>query len=152
MDDIGEICVQRYFSATPATTSLTTTTPADRTVPLLSEGTEIFTTSFTPLFDTSRLVIEAHVSGALVPADGYVGAAIYAGSTCLGAEACFGATSGSRVQSIHLLAEHEPGATSAITISVRAGPSSSTTTINTLFGTAAKTWFRVTEYVTPPTA
>lgn len=151
MDQVDEICIQKHYEESTATTSLSTTIPSDNTVPTSSEGTEIFTTSFTPLSSASTLEIVAMVrvqSGVANPA-----AAIFVGgASAIAVNSIFAKSGDTYNDNIWVTARYAPGSTNAITISVRAGASGGTITLNSTYGAAGFSWFRIRELVEPPIA
>lgn len=103
--------------------ALTAIIPPDDTIPLISEGTEILTLTFIPKSVTNKLRCRFNGQGALsVITSNNVNAAIFQGSTCIGAlyETPSGINAG---QQMSMEVEVAAGAVTAQTISVRVGPS-----------------------------
>lgn len=107
-------------TATYATNAnLTTIIPADDTIPLIGEGTEILSASITPKTTTNKLRCRFSGFGA-ASATLNVVAALYQGSTCI--DALYISATANVGLLFALEAEYTPGAISAQTISVRIGP------------------------------
>jgi hypothetical protein len=115
-----------YVEAT-AKADITATTPAqDDTIPLISEGTEILSVSYTVKVSTSRVRVRTTFHGVTSGAITFAGA-LFAGSTCLAASMKGASTAKSDMT---LEAEYAPGATGAVTFSVRVGVGSGTFYLN----------------------
>lgn len=113
-------------TATYATnTPITTVIPLDDTPPLISEGTEILTAAITPKTTTNKLRCRVSGMGAGNGALSWI-VALFQGSTCIDV-GYVTSPAANQSCSIALEAEYTPAATSAQTISVRAGPASAGT-------------------------
>lgn len=147
LSGIKEVCLNVHYDESPLATSLTTTIPADGTVPQISEGTEIFSNSFTPQNASSTLEIECFINVDTGTADRYPAVAIFqSGSTAaLNVATSFPESASARRTSVYVRARFAPGSTSAVTISARAGNSIGTATLNNLYGGGEKTWFKIRE-------
>lgn len=98
--------------------------PDDDTVPDITEGTEIFSVSYTPTSAAIDLAIDAFIPGC--GNDNYERiAAIFVGSTCISAVSVYGANGVNIILACSGI--YSPANTSALTISVRVG---STATVN----------------------
>lgn len=102
--------------------------PTDDTVPLISEGSEIMSTTFTPKNTTNKLRITFRATAATPTVQNAV-FALFAGSTCLNAQ-MINITGSNTKHAVHLVAEYTPGAVSLQTISVRAGGEASAIYVN----------------------
>lgn len=145
LEDVKEVCLQRYYSKTPSTTSLSTSMVVDTSVPTNSEGTQIFTVDFTPVSDSSILEIEVNANMSPSAGDRYAVAAIYVDGTCIAADAAFPESGAARSDQVVVKTEYTPGSDAQITISVRAGDNGGTATLNPNFGAAANTFFKIRE-------
>lgn len=142
--------VLQVVTGSIAATSTTATIANSATVPTSAQGVQIWTTSFTPISAASKVIVTYNVRGSLNAVGLILIASVFNGTTNLGADATgvdqgVGASSGVPLS----LTQHivfSPGATTAITISARAGSSvAGTCSINPNFGTAAPTFFTITE-------
>lgn len=144
--------VLQVVTGSIAATSTTATIANSATVPTSAQGVQIWTTSFTPISAASKVIVTYNVRGSLNAVGLILIASVFNGTTNLGADATgvdqgVGASSGIPLS----LTQHvvfSPGATTTITISARAGSSvAGTCSINPNFGTAAPTFFTITEYL-----
>ena len=131
---LGSI-IDSAFTEYTANANLTTLLPTDDTVPLVTEGTQILSLSFTPKSATNKLRIRffGEVSAASSAA---VGWAIFDGSTCIraGLVTVPAADNGTQIAgAVELVA----GSTSAKTITVRIGGNSVTIRMNGTSGARA---------------
>lgn len=118
------VVIDRAYGEYAANADLTTVLPVDDTIPQNTEGTQIISISFTPKFITSRLRLrfQGQLSADTVPVGG--AAAIFSSASADALQARN--VSLSAVGSSYLMAlEHEyvPGVITALTFSVRVGPS-----------------------------
>lgn len=120
--------LQRVTNSIPATTSTTVITIGN-TAPTATQGTQIWTQTFTPKSSTSKMLIEFQV-GIDTSTNGITGiCAIFRGTTCIGV------LSAPRGGSVTAYITDLPATTSAITYSARVGPTGSGTAyINQLSG------------------
>ena len=109
--------VGRYYQTYATQTSFTAAIPYDATIPLITEGTQIFSLSVTTTTATQVLRIKSEIP--MVNANGYSIAAVFVGSTCLHAAGQF---AGGAANTLHNKVEYAPGAAGTYTISVRFGP------------------------------
>ena len=114
LEDVKEVCLQRYYSKTPSTTSLSTSMVVDTSVPTNSEGTEIFTVDFTPVSDSSILEIEVNANMSPSAGDRYAVAAIYVDGTCIAADAAFPESGAARSDQVVVKTEYTPGSDAQI--------------------------------------
>lgn len=92
--------------------------PDDDTVPDITEGTEIFSVSYTPTSAAIDLAIDAFIPGC--GNDNYERiAAVFVGSTCISAVSVYGASNVNIILACSGI--YSPANTSALTISVRVG-------------------------------
>jgi hypothetical protein len=144
--------LQVVTGAIPATSG-TTTIPLDNTTPLVSEGWQIWSQSFTPISAASRIKIEFTIMSAssITTTTAANILALFAGSTNIG-------TTANRVQPssantpfcMALTVVYSPGSTAAITFSARLGGSIASTsycnqTSAVTFGGASATEYIITE-------
>jgi hypothetical protein len=115
--------------------ALTTTgrIPYDTSVPTVSEGTQVFSTSFTPLSSTSMISINMACTVTSNASSVNVVFALFRNSTCIGATvASFSFKASNNMQSVALQVRDLPASTNAVTYSLRVGAdAASTTYINT---------------------
>jgi hypothetical protein len=111
-----------------ANADLTALIPTTDAVPLVSGGTQIISQAYTPASATNKLRItfKGQVSGSV--ADNVV-AAIFQGSTCIGAQMVNIMASNTK-HTFDFTAEYTPGAVSAQTITVRVGGGAQTVRLN----------------------
>ena len=92
--------------------------PYDDTVPTVSEGTEIFSVSYTPTSASIDLAIDAFIPG--TGNDNYARtAAVFVGSTCISAVSVYGASGVNIILACSGI--YSPVSTSPVTVSVRVG-------------------------------
>lgn len=114
-------------NVTAAGVDCATQLPYDNTTPGIGEGTEIVTQSFTPKLSTSKIRLKIGVT-ALASATGAKACiALFQDSTCIAASATSNSASDTDMQYLALdVVVASPG-TSAVTYSVRVGPSTAIT-------------------------
>lgn len=112
-----------------ANADLSTAIPADDTVPLIGEGTEVLTLAITPASASNKILCLVQLWGATIT-NVIVTAALFRGSTCINATGLGGNTGGSGVQDMTINHLDSPASASAQTYSVRVGPASGTTRLN----------------------
>lgn len=116
-------------TATVAYTSnadLSAAIPLDDTIPQISEGSQIITTTFTPKGATNKLRVRFEGTAAHNTANGYAIAALFLNSNANAIAADFkGATPANSGLSFLIVHEFVPGVTSSITLSIRVGPATS---------------------------
>ena len=130
-----------------ASTGTTTIATAVTAVPTITDGFQIWTTSFTPISAASKLLIQFTVTASHGTSNRTIITSCFAGSTNIGSVAKVFATSAAAYPIVYQCV-YSPGSTAAITISCRAGATAGGTlsiaqysgTTNTLGGAA------VTEY------
>lgn len=113
--------IDRAFAEYTTNADLTAQIPADDTIPQNTEGTQIISLSFTPKSATSRLRLRFQASGA-GSVDTSLAAALFSSASASALKASFVTTSAGRNGTLVLEHEYVPGATSALTFSVRVGP------------------------------
>lgn len=110
-------------------TSSNAVIPLDSTVPLSTEGFQLFSVSFTPLRADSTIVLEVSGWYALTAgADVYLGGAFFSGTTCVFAGLA-GFTTNPGGNTFSMMANTTSGSTAARTYSFRVGPNASATTV-----------------------
>lgn len=129
--------------------ALTTTIPADDTIPLITEGTEILSVAISPKTTTNKLRCRFFGQAAESAAVN-ICAAMFQGSTCI--DAAFVSPQLANEASILALeAEFTPGSTSSVTIAVRVGPGTAATvrmngtSASRIFGGASASFLTVEE-------
>ena len=110
-------------------TDLSTTIPADDTIPLISEGTEVLSQAITPASASNKVICIVQLSAVTVT-NVICTAALFRGSTCINAKGLGGNTGGSGVQDFNVTNLDSPASASAQTYSVRVGPDSGTMRLN----------------------
>lgn len=149
------ICVQRNRNTTVLDSTCTTVIPADTTLPAITEGDEVFSTTFTPLYSTSQIRLRCFLSIEYSTAELNATAVLFRnGAATPVAGAIAPAEVGSNTCGQFILEYVEsPGATSAITYSVRCGPGSAATiTINgsaSTLGGILLSYLEIEEWVSP---
>jgi len=136
--------LQVVSGAIPATTGTAQITTALTAVPVLADGTTAWTTSFTPISTSSKLIISFDLTVAHGSAARTVITSVFAGSTNIGSAAIYLATANTP-GSIGVYIVYSPGSTSAITFTAKAGATGNGTfaisqvnsTTGTLGGAAA---------------
>lgn len=151
--------VQQVFASAEASAAVSTTLPADDTIPQQTgEGTEIITASITPKATANRLVIEAITYSAGVSTGVRAGGALFQDSTenALASGLSSGELSGGGADTaiIHVRHEMAAGTTSSTTFKFKVGPLTAATlyvlgtSAARLFGGTLRTTLRITEYKT----
>lgn len=116
--------INRAYTSTAATTSLTTQIPADDTTPTSSEGTEVMSVSITTSASSSR--VNAKVTGFIsTNSDSTAVIALFRGTTCLNVQATTVIASAQSPFSFEF--EDSPGSAASHTYSVRVGPAGAVT-------------------------
>lgn len=132
----GSIVKSTYYPSLSSTTG-TTTTPFDNTIPQIGEGTEFLTASFTPTTSGNKVRVEVSVIGSYSVAAKITAALFKDGAT--NAVAATVATTGTTNETVHhhLIYEFTTASASAITFALRIGGSTAGTyTLNGNAGTA----------------
>jgi hypothetical protein len=145
--------VLQMVTGTVSAVSTTAVIPLDNTIPTSTEGVQIFTTSFTPLSASSRIVVSYSISVGCSTNNITVATFVFAGTTNMSGCVTRCATSTGTTGVLYSLSNRvswAPGSTAAITISARCGPmATSTCYINShataLFGGALVTDYIITE-------
>jgi hypothetical protein len=141
--------VLQMVSGSIAASTGTSQTPLDNTVPTSTEGTQIWTQSFTPLSTTSKIMIMFNLVHSNSSNANTNILAVFAGTTNIGAS--IGRVSANNgAGSMGLCITYTPGSTAAITFSGRLGSTGGTWYVNqtsaaTLGGSLA-TEYTITEY------
>jgi hypothetical protein len=103
-----------------AQTATNSQTPLDATTPLSTEGTQIWTTSVTPISASSRLVVSYSLTHVHATNTRTQITALFNGTTNIGSMATICASGGAQYNSSHQVV-FSPGSTATITISCRVG-------------------------------
>lgn len=133
--------------------SVTTLLPFDTTTPLISEGEEIISASYTPRSPNSLVLVHAYVP--VVSTDTATNAtlAVFSDSTCVGASGnrlpTTGAASGHQLNAVGVI---QPSDTSTLSLSARIGPKASgpTLTVGGRWGTLGHPFFVIEEIQRAP--
>jgi len=121
------LVLQCVVGAIPASSG-TGTIPYDSTVPLVTEGNQIWSVTFTPISATSRILIQYQISAASSSTAVMIIGTTFAGSTCLRSVATRSASASGQNMPLDQIIVHQPGSTAAITYSGRLGSSTAATT------------------------
>ncbi len=129
----------------------TTLIPYDATTPLSTEGTLVWTQTFTPASATSKYIFDFSTYMSSGSNTRYVTAALFRGTTCIGASTQL-ATSANAPYMLVIREVDTPGVTTPITYSLRIGVSSNATwyigqTTTGTFGGVGASTITVTETV-----
>jgi len=110
---------------------LTTTIPADDTIPQSTEGTQILSVNYTPKVSTSKLRIDfqGQVSSAGASGDNVTCAVFNGGASAIAAN-MINITSTNFKEMIVVKTEYSPGSTSAQTITARCGGATANIALN----------------------
>ena len=132
----------RVSSTTPLT--ITNVITADDTTPLVGEGTQILSTSFTPTSTSNK--IEVQFNGLLASnlAGAFTVIALFEDSTCVGAKWIRQADAGTAISSLQF--QFTPSSTNAATYSLRVGPGAAGTSFVNQDNAAAFTLGGLMEY------
>lgn len=148
----GSNSVIQMVSASSATySSITGVTPYDDTVPQIGEGTQLVSLSITPSSNTTRLLIQAEITGVASVPDAYIAAIHNGAASAIAADWVVVQTASVGVV-IPLSVVVVPGATTPLTITLRIGSASgSAFELNgqggvRKLGGVSKAWLRATEY------
>lgn len=136
--------LQVVTGSIPATTGTAQITTALTAVPVLADGTTAWTTSFTPISASSKLIISFDLTVAHGSSARTIIASVFAGSTNIGSAAVYLATANTPGR-IGVYLVYSPGSTAAITFTAKAGATAGGTfaisqvnsTTGTLGGAAA---------------
>jgi hypothetical protein len=124
------VVVDRAYAEYTANADLTTTIPADDTIPQNTEGTQILSVTIPPKTTTNRLRCRVQGAGSM-SVTGVITAAIFRnGSADAIAASTHSIESASNIRPIISEVEYVPGTTSTVTISVRVGPNTGTMRLN----------------------
>lgn len=132
--------IQRRRYATSLVKTSAATIPNDDTLPLVTEGFEFFSYTFTPVKSTSHVRVHVHMSIANSVASEYPIIALFrdgANPVLRATQQQVGPSSHSQLQDLFWDSNGEIGTTSPITLNVRAGSASGTTVMNGI-GTGAR--------------
>lgn len=139
--------VLQVVSGSIPASSGTATIPLDGTAPLVTEGWQMWTKSFTPLITTSRIIIQFSITTSHSVGTGTNICSVFAGNTNIGAAAARTDSVALTASSISLSVVYAPGSTAAITFSARLGnPTVGTSYCNTVGTTNTLGGTLVSEY------
>lgn len=145
--------ILQVVSGLIAATTTTSQIPFDNTSPLVTEGSQIWTTTFMPISASSRLLIHYNLTVAQSTVARTITTAVFAGSTVIAAASQIvpsGATTQNLPHSLSIHDGYEPGSTAPITFSARIGANGTGTTyVNSTstatLGGALVSYFTITE-------
>jgi hypothetical protein len=127
----------------------TVTVPLDNTVPLITEGNQIWSQIFTPLSVTSRVIITFTITHANSVTTSSNILSVFAGSTNIGCVTSRVPTTAQTGDVLSVSVVHTPGSTASITYSARLGGASGTAYCNqtgaATLGGALTTSYIITE-------
>lgn len=121
--DVTPSPVLNVWSANIAPTTGTTLIPYDASAPLITEGTQIWTQTVTPVSNTSRFNVHFDAFVAAGSGTRYTTIALFRGNTCVGVSTQLCATANAPYQ-LTLREMDSPATTATITYSLRIGNSS----------------------------
>ena len=123
--------------------------PHDGTKPLITEGLQILSISYTPYATGNRVRISAYVPYVETSLTGAVQLAIFAGSTCIAANTRRITTGGSSGGDLEIVGDFVTSGVSALTIQARCGPAVNTTTLtfNSKFDGLSQPYMLIEEFV-----
>jgi hypothetical protein len=147
--------VLQVVTGSIAAVNTTAVIPNDNTIPTSTEGVQIFTNTFTPLSASSTVIVSYNLSVGTSANNISVATCVFSGTTNLGAAVTRCGTSTGTTGVLYPLGitvSWQPGSTSSITISGRAGPlAASTCYINShatpFFGGVLVTDYTITEVI-----
>jgi hypothetical protein len=116
--------IDRAYAEYTANAALTTQIPNDDSIPQSGEGTQILSVSITPKNTSSRLRIRFNGQAVASNTTPFVCAIFNGGASAIDAKV-FTPSGGSVAMNVSSEMEYAPGSTSAITFSVRVGPTGS---------------------------
>jgi len=120
--------LQRTRVSSTAQSQPTAVMNADDTIPLVSEGTQILSTSFTPTSTSNKIEVKFHSLLCHSTSGGIQVVALFEGSTCKGAQWIKQSSTGTAISALEF--EFTPSSTDAATYSLRYGPTSGTANVN----------------------
>jgi phage-related tail fiber protein len=124
---------------------------ADTSTPLSTEGTQIWSQSFTPTSATSSICISQSFNFTPGTNGAYVIAAVFRGTTCIGTAIRYCSNNG-RPEGVSFQIQDDPGTASTVTYSCRVGASANSTwyvnsgSTITLGGSMANQNYMITEF------
>lgn len=127
---LGGGVVLQVVTGNIAAVNTTAVIPLDNTIPTSTEGVQLWTTSFTPLSATSRIIVRYTVSTGASANNISVATGVFSGTTNRGMAVTRCATSTTTAGSLYSLSNSvvwAPGSTATITISARGGPMATST-------------------------
>ena len=132
----------RVSNTTPLT--ITNVITADDTTPLVGEGTQILSTSFTPTSTSNKIEVQFNGLLASNTAGAFTVIALFEDSTCVGAKWIRQADAGTAISSLQF--QFTPSSTNAATYSLRVGPGAAGTSFVNQDNAAAFTLGGLMEY------
>lgn len=123
---VGQV-VQIVHGTIPQTSS-NVQIPFDASTPLITEGLELWSVSFTPLYSNSLIIIQSNQWTAVnSAADVVVTGALFRGNTCINSSMIGWTTNTNDGSSSNIVYVDPAGSTASRTYSFRAGPNSNVT-------------------------
>jgi hypothetical protein len=112
--------VLQFVSGTVPSSTGTTQQPWDNTTPLITEGHQIWTLTYTPISATSTIIVEYNISTATSTAARISTTSVFYGPTLIGATGTQLATTNVPYNLSHRVV-HSPGSTTPVTLQARCG-------------------------------
>jgi hypothetical protein len=138
--------IQTVIGNIPASSG-NNTIPWDNTLPLITEGREIWTQSFTPLSASSTITVKFGLTLGTSNTNRVMIVTVFAGSVCIGSSGTNTTSTANNPTSMFMDLAYVPGSTAPITISARIGASSSTTVYVNQTGTATLGGTLVSDFI-----
>jgi hypothetical protein len=145
----GSGTVLQVVTGTIPAVNTTAVIPLDNTIPTNAEGVQLWSTSFTPLSATSRIIVHYTLSTNTNTNNVSVATTVFSGATNMGAtvqRCATSTTTGGVLYSLSMQASWVTGSTAAVTISARGGPLATATCYFNSHPTAFFGGTLVTEY------
>ena len=126
---IGSVLLQEITGNIPGISGTIQFNPGNN-APSITDGTEIISTTLTPLYSTSRIVIQTSLLVGASNNNATVGVAVFRDSTCI-LTTLTNIPSNNGLQNVSIFVVDIPNTTSQITYSMRMGPTGNqTATVN----------------------
>ncbi len=127
--------IQQILTGNIPSASDVTIIPYDNTIPLISEGTEIWSQAITPLSTSSKIEVQFGITVDSSSSNGIIIVALFRGTTCVTARTWgTGSGNGDRPDSVAIDFTDSPATTSSVTYSVRIGTTAGTWYCNSTSG------------------
>ena len=126
--DSSSIMAQRVRVSSTTQYDTTATMNLDNSIPLVTEGLQILTTSYTPASSSNKISVSFNGQLSSGSAAAYIILALFEGTVCKGA--CYFQQSSNGISRTSAEFEFSPAGAGAATYSIRVGGSSGTTYVN----------------------